>query len=201
MRFHEAHFINNEMNSLHANFNVQSNHICASINNETEIQVKEHVLSVIIVGIVSSVVAVLSPEGEGGGLGKSVKCVTGLVMILICTAPIISLFDSLKGLDLHGIFAIAENDKSEYESVLEESFSAAEIANTKEGIKRLLGEKFGIDEGEVNVSVQVATNENGERIIKRIFITLYGSAIWKDTGEIEQYLGDLFGCEVVTAID
>lgn len=162
---------------------------------------KGYIISVILVGIIGSVMSVLSPEGEGGGIGKTVKYATGLVLIIVCIAPLSAFLESLNNLDLQAFFDVEKEESEEYESIFDASYGSAEVANTREGIKRILNERFEIDESEVDVSVQVVTDENGARRLNRIFLTLYGSAIWKDTGAIERYLGSLFGCEIVTAVD
>ena len=46
----------------------------------------------------------------------------------------------------------------------------------------------------------VSDGSSGDVRLERIFINLYGSAIWCDTGAIEDYLSSLFSCEIVTAV-
>ena len=76
----------------------------------------------------------------------------------------------------------------------------AEEENLKLGIVDILKNKFDIDSSECYVSVKISTGSDMKRRLERIFINLYGSAIWKDTVSIEKYLSSLLGCEVVIAI-
>ena len=160
---------------------------------------KEYVMLLLIMGMVSTIVTILSPEGERGGIGKLVRFATGVCLIAVCVSPMASFLERLSHFDLSEILPSEEKTGVEYESVLENGYLYAEVENTREGIKELLNERFEIDASEVDVSMKL-TAEDGSRRIERILITLYGQAIWKDTRAIEEYLGGLFGCEVITAI-
>ena len=160
--------------------------------------IKGYVVSVIAVSVVGAIVSALAPEGEGGGIIKSVRLACGAVMIAVCIAPLSALLSFLGDLDM-GDFEIHNEQKEEYESIFQESVLGVEGENLKDGIKTLLSREFGIDESECRVDVTLARSE-GKTAIERIFITLYGSAIWSDTGAIEDYLGDMFSCRIITAI-
>ena len=162
---------------------------------------KGYVISIIIVGVIGSFVTLLAPEGEGGGLGKHARLAVGLCVILVCIAPLNSLLRGLSGLDLHSLMGDGgDGGAEEYESIFDSSYSAAEIENLREGIKTILFDKFGVEPSECYVKVTVSGDAVGDRRLERIFINLYGSAIWRDTGAIEDYLSSLFGCEIVTAV-
>ncbi|MBQ8408789.1 MAG: hypothetical protein IJY39_07995 [Clostridia bacterium] len=161
---------------------------------------KEYIITVITVGLVGSVITTLTPEGEGGGIGRTVRFAVGLVLIAVCISPILSMIQGLKELDLQNLIPRTESVTPEYESIFEGNFLSAELEQTESGIARMLSERFDIAEDEIRVSVSVTEEADGGRRLKRIFVTLYGSAIWKDTGAMEGYLQELFGCEVVTAI-
>lgn len=160
---------------------------------------KGYVLSLLVVGMVGAIVSVLAPEGERGGIGRLVRFASGLCLIAVCMSPMASLIERLSRFDFAGALPDATDMRQEYESAFENGYLLAEEANTREGIKRLLKDRFAIDESEVEVSLRLTDEKEGRRI-ERILITLYGQAIWKDTGEIERYLEALFGCETVTAI-
>ena len=162
---------------------------------------KNYVITIIIIGVIGSLVSLLAPEGEGGGLKKHVGLAIGLCVILCFSSPIISLIQSIGEFDAHALVPdIDEVDREEYESIFEAGFSAVEIQNLRDGIAKILDERFGIDASESSVTLNVSTDSSGKRVLDRIFICLYGSAVWKDTGEIERYLTSLFGCEVITAV-
>ena len=162
---------------------------------------KQYVISVMVVGVVGAIVTLLSPEGEGGGLKSHVRLAVGIVLILVCVSPLITMVKTLSEIDVKDMIGEVDDENlDEYESIFQSGYEAAEIENLKEGIKSILLERFGVKSDECYVSVSTAKNSEGERHLKRIFINLYGSAIMKNTGEIEDHLSSLFGCEVVIAV-
>ena len=162
---------------------------------------KAYIISVIAVGIIGSFVSILTPEGEGGGIGRHSRLAVGLSLIIVCAAPIFNMISGLRELDVNSLLPQEGAEESiEYESIFNSSYSAAEIESLKEGIKNILQSRFGIEGSECYVAVKTAEDGCGGRKLERIFINLYGSALWKDTGEIEKYLSSLFGCEIVTAV-
>lgn len=160
---------------------------------------REYIISVICAGAVAFIVSTLAPEGEGGGLGKNVKFSIGLMLIIVCLAPLTNLVSTIKELDLNSILPEVENNTEKYMDYLSSTYESAEKENLIRGIKVMLSDKFDIDESEAEVSVTIV-GEKEKRELTRIFIRLYGRAIWKDTGEIEAYLGEIFNCEIITAI-
>ncbi len=167
---------------------------------------KEYILSIVCVSIIGSIVSMLAPEGEGGGLGKHTRLVFGLCLVIVCLYPIKNVIIYLDELNIEGKLEVPSQDQNEIESIFDSSYSAAEADNLKSGIKALLSDRFGVDMSECKVSVRFKKSDPAGGIVgekqqlERIFITLYGSAIWKDTGQIEEYFSSIFNCEVVTAI-
>ncbi len=171
-----------------------------------ECKMKEYILSVICVSIIGSVVSMLTPEGEGGGLGRHTKLIFGLCLIIVSLYPIKNVILYLDELDIKTQVGESSPDNEELESIFDSSYNASEAENLKSGIINILCRRFEMDMSECRVDltfrdVPASGTEIGtKRELERIFITLYGSAIWKDTGEIEDYFTSIFKCEVVTAI-
>ena len=162
---------------------------------------KAYIISVVIVGIIGSIIGILSPDGEGGGLKRQVKTVVGIAIIPVCIFPLISFAETLDGIDTEAIFGeVDEEKRQELESIFENEYFLAEEQNLREGIARLLLERFGIDSSECYIAVTVNTDGEGNRRLEQIYVELYGSAVWKDTGAIEKYLVELFSCRTVVAV-
>ena len=160
---------------------------------------KGYIISVICISVITSLISMLTPDGEGGGIGKNMKLVCGLCIVFVSVNPIIKIVDGIKSLDIESIVEGTE-DEEKYQDMFDSSYTAAELANLKSGIKQMLSDRFGVEMSECDVTLTVQNNENGQSELVRIFITLYGSAIFKNTAEIEKYLGEIFNCEIVTAI-
>ncbi len=157
-------------------------------------------MSVLAVSIIGSLVSMLSPEGEGGGMIKNVKLVLGICVALVCIYPIKELVNDISALDIGSIVELPEQESDKYGDIFESSYSSAEAENLKSGIKQLLSDKFGIDSLECSVSVRLSDKNGERRELESISVTLYGSAIFKNTDEIERCLESIFNCEIITVI-
>ena len=156
---------------------------------------KEYILSILAASTVGSLILILSPEGEGGGIKKHISLIVGLATILVIISPIKRAIEAIREIDIDGING-SMHGSEEYESIFYDALEKTEISNLKSGIKTELKSKFGIDESECSVEI---TLEGGK--LSRVLIRLYGSAIWRDSGEIEEHFYKLLGCEIVTAIN
>lgn len=160
---------------------------------------KAYIISIICVATIGSVISLLAPEGEGSGLRKHIDLVVGICVLSVCISPILSFLTTLSEFDIGQISAEYVQNTEKNESLFDSAYTAAEVDNLKIGIKAILNDRFGIDSADCSLSVRIGESDGGKKL-EQIFITLYGSAIWKDTGAIEDYLYELFGCEIVTAI-
>ena len=163
-------------------------------------EIKLYVISVICITVVGCLVSMLSPEGEGGGIFRNIKLIYGICMVFVCMYPIKNIIIAVKELDIGSIVEIPSQSDEEYKDILDSSYSSAEIANLKNGIKQILYDRFDIDGSECKIDVSLSQTSNGDKKLQRVLVTLYGTAIWKDTGEIESTLEDILSCEIVTAI-
>lgn len=160
---------------------------------------EQYVYSIIIVSIIGSVISLIAPEGEGGGLSRYVKLAAGVCVILVCFAPAVEAIEWIRGFDIEAALPDLEDNYEEYESIFNSAYSDAEVDNLCDGIKTVVAEKYGLDPTCFTVSVKLS-GEGDEKRLARVTLTLYGSAIWADTGEIERYLSMMLGCEIVTII-
>ena len=142
----------------------------------------------------------LAPEGDGGGISRNIKLVYGICVVFVCMYPIKNIITTVKELDIGSVVETPSQSDEEYKDILDSSYSSAEIANLKNGIKQILYDRFDIDGSECKIDVSFTQTSNGDKKIQRVLVTLYGSAIWKDTGEIERTLESILSCEIVTAI-
>ncbi len=152
------------------------------------------------ISIVGSLVSMLTPDGEGGGISKNMRLIFGLCVVIVCINPIKEMVVLIDELDIGSVIDIPEEDEDKYNDIFNSSYTSAEIENLKMGIKQMLSDRFDIDSSECSVSVNSALGDGGRNMLKSITVILYGSAIFKNTDEIERYFENIFGCEVITAI-
>lgn len=161
---------------------------------------KLYVMSVICITAVGTLVAMLAPDGEGGGISRNIKLVYGVCVVFVCIYPIKNIIIAIKELDIGLVVETPEQNEDQYKDILDSSYSSAEVESLKNGIRQILHDRFDIDSSECRVDVSFSEEADGKRTLRRVLVTLYGSAIWKDSAEIEDVLGRILSCEIVTAI-
>ncbi len=127
------------------------------------------------------------------------RLVFGLCVVIVCISPIKDIINGIGELDL-GALTVPEQDRGKYEEIFDSSYTHAEAEELKRGIKRLLFDRFGVETHECSVSVKLRSSDREKNELLRISVILSGSAIFKNTDEIEEYLERIFGCEVITVI-
>ncbi len=151
---------------------------------------KEYLLCILTLAIACTLVTALSPEGEGGGLKRHVGMICALCLLCVVLKPIINFNWDFDFSD------IEQSDREEYESIFENTVNESLSQGKAQGIYDVLSGKFGIEREECYVSVQLDRDGKPERV----FIRLFGSAVWKNTNEIKEYISRLCKCETVIAI-
>ncbi len=161
------------------------------------VKIKGYIVAVMCVTVIGSIISMLAPDGEGGGIGKHIRLIYGLCVVIVCINPIKDIVYYINELDIGGIVDLPEQESDRYADIFDDAYGTAEVENLKSGIKQILLDRFGID----NAECEIAINLTEKSELSRIIVTLYGGAVWKNTNEIESLLGDLFGCEIVTVIE
>lgn len=152
------------------------------------------------ISVIGSLVSMLAPEGDGGGLGKNYRLILGLCVVLVCINPIKRVVLGIKNLEIDSIVGTVDENQGKYEEYLNSAYTDAEVESLKGGIYQMLEDKFNIMREECSVSVKLGEGEGNTRTLECIYITLYGGAIFKNTAEIEDCFGAIFNCEIITII-
>lgn len=157
-----------------------------------------YVIGLFGLAVCCALVELFSPEGEGGGISRHVKMLSGVCLLLVLWTPLSALLRG--GGDLPERLANAiENWLSEGEE-RQEDFSQIwqgeqerlDLMYASETIKQLLIDRFEISDEDI--TVQVETDETGERM-SLVRIALRGQAIWRDTHQMQSYLNEILQCE------
>ena len=160
--------------------------------------IKGYIVTVICVCVSSSLISILAPEGDGG-IGRQVRLAAGIVTALAVIAPIVGIIEGVGEMDISGLISDCDEKTDEYQSIFDEQMSDLEEENVKDGIKSILAKQFNVEPADCSVSLTFEEID-GNRRIRRVLITLYGSAVWSDSGAIEDHFRDILGCEVITAV-
>ena len=162
---------------------------------------KEYLLSLLGCALVLAVIGVLSPEGERGGIVRHVRLIAALVWICVLIAPLPTLSDRLSDWweDL-SISQPSSDQKELYEQALDQALNEASCAYFSQQLTRMVCEQFEIDPGNLRCAIQWESDAQSLRPTQ-ITILLSGKAIWKSPYEIQAFVQELIGCEVVTVIE
>lgn len=164
---------------------------------------KAYLISLFCAAIVASLVGILSPSGESGGIGRHLGLVIALFMLCTLISPLTSVIRELY--DLAGgtvtLPDYGENAGEQYEEQLGNALQNASTEYFAEMLTQTLEREFSIPTGEVRSAVRWSQGEDGSLSPDRVTVVLSGSAIWKDPSAIEHFVTKLLGCECVTAIE
>lgn len=150
----------------------------------------------------ATLVSILAPTGERGGLAQHVRLFTALFLVCVLISPIHGAITSVRDL-LNGDITIpGVNDPSEdsYREEMEEALGGASTEYFSQALTRLLESEFEIPTGQVRCRVDWQT-EDGRLSPRLVTVVLSGKAIWKDAGAIERFVSELLGCDCVSAIE
>ncbi len=157
-----------------------------------------YVIGLFGLAVCCALVELFSPEGEGGGISRHVKMLSGVCLLLVLWTPLSALMRG--GGDLPGRLANAienwlregEEQQEDFSQIWQGEQERLDLMYASEMIKELLIDQFEIS-GE-DISVQVETDEAGERI-SLVCVALRGQAIWLDTHKMQSYLNEILQCE------
>lgn len=162
---------------------------------------------IFVLCLVCALIEWLSPAGEGDGIARHIRLLTGLCLLSALLRPAMTLADTLRDLparledwlDAGGFSAPTDDSSSGIYSerwqreseALDKRYAAAQIG-------AMLREKFSLPENECRVSVTLS--ESGDAI-DEVYVTLSGRAIWQNTHAMEAFVKDTFGCPCVIYVD
>lgn len=146
-----------------------------------------------LVVLVSGLVSFLELISYSGGKEKGERLAVSVILIYLVISPLVPLVESAKDFDISEILKEEQTlSGGAYLDVGENAF--------RDGIGKLLFEKWGIEENESVISV-IGFDFNSMRA-ERIIITLLSKGVFSDFHEIESYIEKmgLGKCEVRYAV-
>ena len=153
-----------------------------------------YINSILIVAVIGGVISSLVSSNK---LSKHINYIVGLVSTLILLSPIVSFISNM------------ENIKNTINNFISDTISGEALNNTNslivntgvekiaEGVKTLVIDKYNFDENDVYVNVITDTTDISSIRITRISITLKNKATWSDAENIEKYVENYVGCDVL----
>lgn len=157
---------------------------------------KNYIITLIVVSAFSGIVHILAPESSGDQLRKQIKLVTSLCVLCIAIVPLTGLLRELDGANFDFLSKYTDREELEgrYEDIFKDNLGAYTAQSVANGSEKLLGERFGLDGGDISVRVSVSELE-GELFVDRVIVVLHRGALMTDPREIADYIENLLDCE------
>lgn len=153
---------------------------------------KEFIIVMLSVSVVSGFALMLVPEGRGGGLRACLNFVTGLCALSVTVGPLLDFVGSLKNYESEScVFESVDVSKS-YEEIFYGTIAAEEEGAVAEGLKALIIREFLIEERNLTVEVELDVNKEHP---ESVTVTLFGKGMLADGKGICDYVEALLNCE------
>lgn len=143
----------------------------------------------VISGIISSLII-------NGAIKKYVNYLIGLIMVLVVMSPVFSVLSSINKIEEY-MRDFSHSIKTE--ELINNSNTL--IVNTSEervcnGIKEMVISKFGFEETDVYISLDLDKAEINAIKIRAVNVVLTNKASWSDTDRVMEYLDKTIGCKI-----
>ncbi len=151
----------------------------------------EYVLLVLL----SAAVGLLAPGGEGSGMQKASRFLSGIILLIALAEPISAAVTSASTLP-DTFFAIVFPDSTGVEELENEAdrwvirYSAQ---NIEEGVNRMIENRYGFTKGSVRTVVKTDRDVDGNIVLSSliVYVDAHLSAY---AGEIKRYIADILAC-------
>ncbi len=157
---------------------------------------KQTLITVTAGALLATLVNLLAPQGEKGGIARFVRLLTSLFLLCLLASPLSKATEALEQL-MQSDFIFWEDKQEEYDSQMQEFLDSASKDYVTQTLTRLLEERFLIASGQVEVRLE--WEKDGSKPSKATVI-LKDAAIWKNPHELQAFVEELLGCPCDTAI-
>ncbi len=157
-----------------------------------------YVMGLFGLAICCAVVELFTPEGEGGGIARHIKWMSGICLLVVLWTPLSTLFHSGETVPdrltdaLENWLNEGEASREEFDQIWQGEQERLDLVYASETIKQLIAEQFDLSLGDITVQVQ--TDETGQRL-SLVRIGLSGRAIWIDTHKVQSFIEETIRCE------
>ena len=155
-----------------------------------------YLLTIVLVSIGIGLCDLLS--NELAGVGRYIKIIGSLIILIAIISPIITLIDDLNNdflTNFKDSLDINNSDiNSKYNEILNGYIINYSIEEVKQYVYEELQVKFSIPQNESEINI-ITSNLSGQAKIDHLQILLSGASIFKNPYTIEDYFKSLFNCE------
>ena len=151
----------------------------------------KYIYTLLIISVISGLIN--SFISSFGSIKKYVDYFIGLLIVVCLMSPIIDIVGNISSLK-NNISEFVENLVSEDEiNSSNEIIINAGVDAIKNGIKKEIADKFGLDEKEILIELDIDKGNIESIKIKQISIILTGKASWSDVDTVKDHLEKIIG--------
>ena len=164
---------------------------------------RQYLMSLFVLALCCAVIELLSPEGEGGGIARHIRLLSGLCLLLVALSPIVSWTEQaaspLEALSsaLDDWIAQSEVSGDAFKERWEQQSEQIDLSLAAETVAEMIEEHFSLAASDCRVSLK--TDGHGQ--LKEVCVALSGRAIWVDAQQIQTMVRKTLGCACTVYIE
>lgn len=163
---------------------------------------KQYLMGLFVLAVCCAVVELLSPEGEGGGIARHIRLMSGLCLLCVALSPLAAWlesgetpFDALSSA-LDGWLSQSEEETS-FEQRWKEQSEQLDLNMAGAMVEEMLEERFDLSASDCRVTLAVGR----DGVLSEVRVALTGRAIWVNTKHLQDYIRQALGCESTVYIE
>ena len=164
---------------------------------------KSYFLSIAATALIASIVSILSPAGEGGGISRHLKLFTSLLLVCVLISPIGGWIGGIQDwFNGELAFPWEDTEKNIENNNLQDRLDEMSTEYFTALLTETLEREFSIETGDLRcVVIWQSENDPDHLRPERVTLLLSGRAIWKNTEAMEDFVTSLLGCACTSAIE
>ncbi len=164
---------------------------------------KQYLMGLFALALCCAVVELLSPEGEGGGIARHVRLMSGLCLLSVAISPLAAWAEQggspLVALSnaLDEWIAQSEASGESFEARWEEQSEQLDLTVAAETVAEMIEQRFALAASDCRVTLAT----DGEATLTEVRVALSGRAIWTNSQEIQRYIRETLGVSCTVYIE
>ena len=157
------------------------------------VDMKEFILTMLGVSLISGFASMLSPDGKEGGLRSYLGFACAICALSVTIGPVTSFITALGDSEMIENIS-GEPQALDYEKIYEDTLMKGEERALEEGLNLLLRTELLIDEKNIDVDVRLCNSTAGYEA-ELVTVRLSGKAVFTDAHRIAERVEELLFCE------
>jgi hypothetical protein len=164
---------------------------------------RQYLMSLFVLALCCAVVELLSPEGEGGGIARHIRLLSGLCLLLFALTPAMSWVEQgrspLGALSdaLDEWIAQSETSGDAFRERWEQQSEQIDLNVAAETVAEMIEERFSLAASDCRVTLKTDARNQ----LEEVCVALSGRAIWIDAQQIQAMVRETLGCACTVYVE